>query len=428
MKPVDDTLRMDGPAGHRDRPGDGCGSPSVQQRPAPLALGARRRPGPRRRRAPGTYWNHQQHNRHVSVPLNPCVRAPAPRHRRRSLAAAACRRDDARVDEAQKFVAYAVKPAVVRISAFATARLPLSAAAIAEIETLLRADGHEVARARARRRRESRRRDRRGRIGQRLHHPSRRPHPHQRPRRCADARSRALDRDLLPQRRDRRAGAALPASRRCARSIAAKRSTATSSRSPRPGRHRRTCASRIRSSSRTARRCRSRSAAGRRALDAARDRSGAAADRAQRSAVARARRFRTDAHRRVDLLGRLSGRGQQHRRSHRRLALARQRSRGDVQSRHDHGDQARRRQHAGAAVERGHLPRQLRRAGRESRRRSDRHLHVGTHDAGADQVPRADQRRAQVSRATRSVPVNAEGEFNQHYRAALDAARTASGC
>jgi S1-C subfamily serine protease len=59
------------------------------------------------------------------------------------LAAAACRRD-ARVDDAQRLVAYAVKPGVVRISAYATAdfRYPLSA--IAETETQLRADGHEL--------------------------------------------------------------------------------------------------------------------------------------------------------------------------------------------------------------------------------------------------------------------------------------------
>jgi S1-C subfamily serine protease len=59
------------------------------------------------------------------------------------LAAAACRRD-ARVDDAQRLVAYAVKPGVVRISAYATAdfRYPLSA--IAEAEAQLRADGHEL--------------------------------------------------------------------------------------------------------------------------------------------------------------------------------------------------------------------------------------------------------------------------------------------
>ena len=60
------------------------------------------------------------------------------------LVAAACRRDEARVDDAQKLVAYAVKPAVVRINAFATADFRYPAAAITEIETLLRADGHEL--------------------------------------------------------------------------------------------------------------------------------------------------------------------------------------------------------------------------------------------------------------------------------------------
>lgn len=58
--------------------------------------------------------------------------------------AAACRRDGARVDDAQKFVAYAVKPAVVRINAFATADFRYPAQAIAEIETMLRSDGHEL--------------------------------------------------------------------------------------------------------------------------------------------------------------------------------------------------------------------------------------------------------------------------------------------
>lgn len=60
------------------------------------------------------------------------------------FAAAACRREDRRVDDAQKFVAYAVKPAVVRINAFATADFRYPAQAIANIESLLRADGHEL--------------------------------------------------------------------------------------------------------------------------------------------------------------------------------------------------------------------------------------------------------------------------------------------
>src|SRR5690348_16362773 len=60
------------------------------------------------------------------------------------LAAAACRRDDARVDDAQKLVAYAVKPAVVRINAFATADFHYPTQAIVDIETQLRADGNEL--------------------------------------------------------------------------------------------------------------------------------------------------------------------------------------------------------------------------------------------------------------------------------------------
>lgn len=58
--------------------------------------------------------------------------------------AAACRREEARVDDAQKLVAYAVKPAVVRINAFATADFRYPTAAITEIETLLRQDGYEL--------------------------------------------------------------------------------------------------------------------------------------------------------------------------------------------------------------------------------------------------------------------------------------------
>lgn len=60
------------------------------------------------------------------------------------LVAAACRRDGGRVDDAQKFVAYAVKPAVVRINAFATADFRYPAQAITDVETMLRADGHEL--------------------------------------------------------------------------------------------------------------------------------------------------------------------------------------------------------------------------------------------------------------------------------------------
>jgi S1-C subfamily serine protease len=61
------------------------------------------------------------------------------------LAAAACRRDAARVDDAQKMVAYAVKPAVVRISAYAEAEFRYPAAAIEHVEMLLANQGYDVA-------------------------------------------------------------------------------------------------------------------------------------------------------------------------------------------------------------------------------------------------------------------------------------------
>ena len=60
------------------------------------------------------------------------------------FAAAGCRRGDARLDDAQKMVAYAVKPGVVRISAFATAEFHYPSAAIAAVEAGLRADGHDL--------------------------------------------------------------------------------------------------------------------------------------------------------------------------------------------------------------------------------------------------------------------------------------------
>ena len=60
------------------------------------------------------------------------------------LTAAACRRDAARLDEVQK-MAYGVKPAVVRISAFATAQFRYTPAAIDAIEQQLSADGHDIA-------------------------------------------------------------------------------------------------------------------------------------------------------------------------------------------------------------------------------------------------------------------------------------------
>ncbi len=49
-----------------------------------------------------------------------------------------CRREEARVDDAQRMVAYAVKPGVVRISAYATAEYRYPTAVIAAIERELR--------------------------------------------------------------------------------------------------------------------------------------------------------------------------------------------------------------------------------------------------------------------------------------------------
>lgn len=57
---------------------------------------------------------------------------------------AGCSRDAARVDDDQKMVAYAVKPAVVRINAFATAEFRYPSSVIAQVETRLREDGHEL--------------------------------------------------------------------------------------------------------------------------------------------------------------------------------------------------------------------------------------------------------------------------------------------
>lgn len=58
-----------------------------------------------------------------------------------------CKRDVSRLDDVQK-MAYAVKPAVVRISAYATAEFRYPASAITQIEAALRKDGNEL-RARA---------------------------------------------------------------------------------------------------------------------------------------------------------------------------------------------------------------------------------------------------------------------------------------
>lgn len=59
------------------------------------------------------------------------------------LLGSGCARDVSRLDDVQK-MAYGVKPAVVRISAFATAEFHYDAAAIAAIEQKFRADGTEL--------------------------------------------------------------------------------------------------------------------------------------------------------------------------------------------------------------------------------------------------------------------------------------------
>ena len=59
------------------------------------------------------------------------------------IAIAACRTDVAKLDDVQK-MAYQVKPAVVRISAFATAEFRYDGEAIEEIAKAMRAGGHEV--------------------------------------------------------------------------------------------------------------------------------------------------------------------------------------------------------------------------------------------------------------------------------------------
>jgi serine protease Do len=60
------------------------------------------------------------------------------------LVSAACRREVTAGDDEQNLVAYAVKPAVVRINAYATAGFRYPIGAINEIEAALRADGHEL--------------------------------------------------------------------------------------------------------------------------------------------------------------------------------------------------------------------------------------------------------------------------------------------
>lgn len=59
------------------------------------------------------------------------------------LLTAACRRDVSRLDDVQR-MAYAAKPAVVRISAFATAEFHYPPSAIARVESELRRDGNEL--------------------------------------------------------------------------------------------------------------------------------------------------------------------------------------------------------------------------------------------------------------------------------------------
>jgi S1-C subfamily serine protease len=61
------------------------------------------------------------------------------------VGAFACKRqDDARLDDVQR-MAYGVKPAVVRISAFATAQFRYTPAGIEAVERQLHADGHVLA-------------------------------------------------------------------------------------------------------------------------------------------------------------------------------------------------------------------------------------------------------------------------------------------
>ncbi len=61
-----------------------------------------------------------------------------------AMAAAACRREEPRLDQVQK-MAYAVKPAVVRINAYATGRFRYTPSVIAAVETQLRAEGFDAA-------------------------------------------------------------------------------------------------------------------------------------------------------------------------------------------------------------------------------------------------------------------------------------------
>jgi S1-C subfamily serine protease len=61
-----------------------------------------------------------------------------------SIAAAACRRDQSRLTEVQK-MAYAVKPAVVRVNAYATGQFRYTPSTISEVESQLHTDGYDYA-------------------------------------------------------------------------------------------------------------------------------------------------------------------------------------------------------------------------------------------------------------------------------------------
>src|SRR5436853_4835835 len=61
-----------------------------------------------------------------------------------SLTLAACRRDASRLDDVGK-MAYAVKPAVVRVNAYATGQFRYTPSTITEVESQLHADGYDYA-------------------------------------------------------------------------------------------------------------------------------------------------------------------------------------------------------------------------------------------------------------------------------------------
>jgi S1-C subfamily serine protease len=101
-----------------------CGAPASRRL-------ARRRPAPALRNGGGT-------------PPGQPARTPAFLFLLLITLLFACRKNAARVDDDQKMVAYAVKPAVVRINAFATTEFHYPASAITKLATQLRADGHEI--------------------------------------------------------------------------------------------------------------------------------------------------------------------------------------------------------------------------------------------------------------------------------------------